>query len=367
MRYKLTLIAAAAIAFFGAVFTGALFYLSDLLLFPFKEREKWMAVETIDCTKWMKEYAYADLRDGFPSDKPLDMSCDDALKLSGQSFYTKSTLGDRIHYKIYDNLTPEQLRLSSQLPLLFHVHGVSGTHMHGTRYFKMASRLGFQLVVMDLSNHGLSDHNGLGASYGCREQHDVIAVLNALKDQFPGRKILLHGTSMGSMAALNAAAVVMPLEAAEAEKTILAIALENPIPSVEQLVLSTPKKPNVPQSFISMGVWLAEKRGKVDFDSCQPVKSAEKVSVPVYVYNSINDDIVAPEVSRQIADALPDGKLFRAKVFQKGAHSTVWNGNPAEVEQDLTDLWKSAAGQLAATAPVSTPPVPQQADPTVQK
>jgi pimeloyl-ACP methyl ester carboxylesterase len=248
MRYKLTLIAAAAVAFFGAVFTGALFYLSDLLLFPFKEREKWMAVETIDCTKWMKEYAYADLRDGFPSDKPLDMSCDDALKLSGQSFYTKSTLGDRIHYKIYDNLTAEQLRLPTQLPLFFHVHGVSGTHMHGTRYFKMASRLGFQLVVMDLSNHGLSDHNGLGASYGCREQHDVVAVLNALKEQFPGRKILMHGTSMGSMAALNAAALVMPKEAAEAEKTILAFALENPIPSVEQLVLSTPKKPNVPQS-----------------------------------------------------------------------------------------------------------------------
>lgn len=364
MSKKIIIIAAAIVAFLGAAFTGALFYLSDLLLFPFKAREKWMAVEVIDCTKWMSEYAFADLRDGFPSQKPLDMSCQDSLNLPGQSFYTKNSLNERIHYKVYDNLTEAQRQSIQQTPLFFHVHGVSGTHMHGARYFKMAARLGFQLVVMDLSNHGLSDHNGRGASYGCREQYDVVAVLNALKAQFPGRKILLHGTSMGSMAALNAAGTVLPQEATEPEKTILAVALENPIPSVEQLVLSTPKKPNVPQGFITLGVWLAEKRGQVDFKSCQPVQSAPRLSVPTYIYNSTNDDIVAPEVSRQIADAAPQDKVFRVKVYNKGAHSTVWNGNPAEVEQDFKDLWSAAVAQQATAGSANGIQPPQNSSGT---
>ncbi|MFZ9519534.1 MAG: alpha/beta hydrolase [Silvanigrellaceae bacterium] len=357
MKSKLILVGAALIAFLGAVFVGALFYLSDLLLFPFKEREKWTSVETIDCTKWMREYAFADLRNGAPSDKPLDMSCDESLNLPGQSFYTRSTLGDRIHYKVYDNLTEAQRKSPVLPPLFFHVHGVSGTHMHGARYFKMAARLGFQLVAMDLSNHGLSDHNGRGASYGCREQHDVVSVLEALKAQFPGRKILLHGTSMGSMAALNAGAQVFPAEANEGDKTVLALALENPIPSVKELVLSTPKKPNVPQGFITLGVWLAEKRAGVNFSACEPVQAATKVTVPTYVYNSTNDDIVAPEVSKQIVDAIPGGKMFRVKVFNRGAHSTVWNGNPEEVEQDFAALWMQAVPTVA-TSPTASNPTP---------
>lgn len=356
MRYKLTLLFAAVVAFFGAVFAGALFYLSDLLLFPFKEREKWMAVETIECTKWMREYAFADLREGFPSKKPLDVSCDDSLNLPSQSFYTKNVRDERIHYKVYDNLTPDQQKTVANPPLFFHVHGVSGTYMHGTRYFKMASRLGFQLVAMDLSNHGLSDHNGLGASYGCREKDDVLAVLEALKAQFPGRKILLHATSMGSMASINAAGVFLPQETAATERTVLALALENPIPSVRELVLSTPKKPPSPQAFINVGVWLAERRGRVQFDTCEPIASAPKINVPTYIFNSVNDDIVAPEVSRKIADAIPKEHVFKVRVFTKGAHSTVWNGNPTEVEQDLADLWKAAYPNNAMQGALSTAP-----------
>lgn len=342
MRSRLTLVIAAIVTFLSAVFAGALFYLSDMLIFPFKPREQWTKIETIECTKWMNEWAYADLREGGPGKKPVDLSCQESLNLPGQSYFVNNKSGERIHYKVYDNIAPEQREKLDVMPIFFHVHGVSGTHMHGARYFKMAQRLGFQLVVMDLSNHGLSDHNNLGASYGCREQDDVIAVVNALKEQFPGRRILAHGTSMGSMALLNAAGKLLPEEAQNNNRSIYALVLENPIPSVEQLTLNTPKKPNVPQAFINLGVWLAGKRSRADFKTCQPVDAAPNVSVPTYVYNAVNDDIVQPEVSAQVVAALPKENVFRVKVFNKGAHSAVWNGQPEEVEQDLTDLWKTA-------------------------
>ncbi|MEY4066340.1 MAG: hypothetical protein RIR26_2548 [Pseudomonadota bacterium] len=358
MRYKITLAIAAALAFFSAVFTGALFYLSDLLIFPFKSREKWTAVETIECNKWMNEWAFADLRNGAPGKKPIDIGCQDSLSLPGQSYFVNNASGERIHYKVYDNLTTQQKVKTDSLPLFFHVHGVAGTHLHGARYFKMAQRLGFQLVAMDMSNHGLSDHNSLGASYGCREQNDVVAVIRALEAQFPGRKILAHGTSMGSMALLNAMGTVLP-EESRTEKRVAALVLENPIPSVEQLTLNTPKRPNVPQAFISAGVWLAGKRAHVDFSRCQPVDAAPRVTVPTYVYNAREDDIVQPEVSAQVVAALPQEKVFRVRVFNKGAHSAVWNGQPDEVEQDLLDLWKSAqphkdTQSLPGIAPTAT-------------
>lgn len=351
MRYKITLVLAAALAFFTAVFIGALFYLSDLLIFPFKSRDKWTSVETIECSQWMNGWAYADLSNGAPGQKPIDISCQDSLTLPAQSYYVNNPSGERIHYKVYDNLTPQQKVNADSIPLFFHVHGVAGTHMHGARYFSMAQRLGFQLVAMDMSNHGLSDHNSLGASYGCREQHDVVAVINALKAQFPSRNILAHGTSMGSMALLNAMATLLP-EEAKADQRIAALALENPIPSVEQLTLNTPKKPNVPQAFISAGVWLAGKRARAQFSQCQPVDAAPRVTIPTYIYNALEDDIVQPEVSAQVVAALPPDKVFRVRVFNKGAHSAVWNGQSAEVEQDFSDLWKSTQPEANPQLPV---------------
>ena len=355
MRLRITLMATAVLTFFAAAFVGALFYVSDMLLFPFKPHEKWTAVESIECSKWMKEWAYADLREGAPGSKPLDLSCDESLILPSQSYFTRNAAGERIHYKVYENLSSEQMKSSENTPIFLHVHGVSGTYMHGARYFKMATRLGFQLVAMDMSNHGLSDHNSLGASYGCREQYDVVAVVNALKAQYPGRRILLHATSMGSMAALNAAGSLTPQEAQEKNKSVFALALENPIPSVDQLAKSTPKRPPAPQLFLDLGVWLAEKRGQVKFSECEPVKAAPKVAVPTYIFNAVNDDIVSPDVSRQVADALPKSVVYKVRLFTRGGHSTVWNGNPAEVEQDLADLWKAAV----ASAPAEVVPVSQ--------
>jgi pimeloyl-ACP methyl ester carboxylesterase len=341
MRFKIMLFVAALMTFLSAVFVGALFYISDLLLFPYKPREKWLSVETIECSKWLRETAFGDLSQGHPATKPVDLSCDEALNLPAQSFYTKNSRSERIHYKIYENLTEQQKNSPDPLPLLLHIHGVSGSHLHGARYFKMAARLGFQLAALDLSNHGLSDHNGLGASYGCREQDDVIAVVDALNAQFAGRKILLHSTSMGSMATVNAAAVLLSRQWQDGVKPFQALVLENTIPSVSELVLSSPQRPNVPQTLIDLGVWLSQKRGRVEFDSCAPMLAAPRVTVPTYFLNSTDDDVVSPEVSRKLADALPLGSVFRRKVFDRGRHSAVWNGQPAEVEKDIADLWAS--------------------------
>jgi predicted alpha/beta-fold hydrolase len=342
MRSKVLIGTAAGLTFFLAILIGALFHISDLLIFPFKPREKWTSVETIECSQWMKDWAYADLSQGGPGKQSIDISCQDSLNLPSQSFYVTNPSSEKIHYKVYDNIPSDKRELTDIMPLFLHVHGVAGTYMHGARYFKMAQRLGFQLVVMEMSNHGLSEHNSLGASYGCREQYDVIAVIDALKIQFPGRKILAHGTSMGSMALVNASAKIMSNTDEYERKILQALVLESPIPSVARLVVSSPKRPNVPQFLIDMGVWLAGVRARVDFDSCQPIDSAPAINVPTYVYNTVNDDIIHHQYSTQVADAIPAQFLFRRKVFEKGAHSAVWNGQPEEVEQDIKDLWSAA-------------------------
>lgn len=348
MRSKILIAAAAVLTLLAAILLGGMFHLSDLLIFPFKPREKWASVETVECSPWMNDWAYADLSNGGPGTKSIDISCPESMNLPSQSFYVTNPSDEKIHYKVYDNIADDKRGLIDIMPIFLHVHGVAGNYLHGARYFTMAQRLGFQLVVMEMSNHGLSHHNSLGASYGCREQYDVLAVVDALKAQFPGRKILAHGTSMGSMALINAAAKIAA-GADEFERRIVqALVLENPIPSVAQLVVSSPKRPNVPQFFIDMGVWLAGFRAKVDFNTCQPIDAAPAINLPTYVYNAVNDDIIQHEYSTQVANAIPAQFLFRRKVFEKGAHSAVWNGQPAEVEQDILELWQAALPTIPA-------------------
>jgi hypothetical protein len=72
----------------------------------------------------------------------------------------------------------------------------------------------------------------------------------------------------------------------------------------------------------------------------------------------VNDDIVSPEVSGQVVAALPKENVFKVRVFNRGAHSTVWNGNPEEVEKDLAELWQAAVPSRTSSSANMVPPVP---------
>ena len=325
---------------------SASYYLSDLLIYRQKSKEAWMRPEAPTCHPWMTDYAYADLTNGNPgsNSKPVDFSCAEALNLPAEDLYIKAEDGMKVHYKIYNNPIGanayEGTSVASEKapPILLHVHGVSGNYMHGARYFKAASRMGFQLAAMDMTNHGLSDTDGKGAGYGCREYASVIAVVADLEQKYPKRDIFIHSTSMGTMGVANA---LTALQSLDTNQHIVSIAFENPIPSVREIVYESPQKPPVPNFLIDIGLAIADYRAGYHFDTCKPIDKLKYLTVPAAVLQSAQDDLVPVKLAREYFDALPKQLPNLYKVYPKGAHSAVWNGAPQEYEADLKAIWQA--------------------------
>lgn len=349
----------------GAVgVAGAGWYLSGLLLFREKPRAAWRTQQEPECSPWMRNVAFADLRVGAPDGKALDATCEDAMALPHESRTVKAENGFDIHYNVYANPTgadayaatgpgsttgaengasPEGADTGNAgdggrgAPLFLHVHGVSGNFLHGARYFQMASRLGFQLVAMDLSNHGRSSRNGKGAAYGCREQLDVVAVVDDLKARYPGRDIYLHATSMGAMAVANALPRLM---ADDSQRRIVALSLENPIPSVREIVTESPYRPPVPDGLIDVGLAIAGWRAGFNFESCKPSDTVRFARVPVLVQWSEKDDLVTRSLTNAFMAALPADVPHVLEIFPGGGHSAVWNGDPERYEAQTRANWR---------------------------
>ncbi|MCA2962169.1 MAG: alpha/beta fold hydrolase [Silvanigrellales bacterium] len=316
------------------------FYLSGLLLFRDKPRSDWATVKTPQCSTWLETVAYADLREGAPRAKPIDLSCEEGTRLEHSLFSVKAITGMDIAYKVYKSALP-----SPEAPLFLHVHGVSGNSLHGARYLKMAERLGFQLVAMDLSNHGESQRDGKGAAYGCREEADVVAVVEDLLRRFPGRDLYLHASSMGAMSLTNALPRLLASEATAAH--IVAVSLENPISSVRDVVTKSPLTPPVPGFLLDMGILVAGWRAGYNFDTCRPIDNAKFVRVPVLVQWSEKDDLVPRAMIEDFFAALPSDVPRTLEIFPGGGHSAVWNGNPTLYEEQTAENWRKGVAAQA--------------------
>lgn len=309
------------------------YYLSGLLLFRDKPRSEWATPAAPQCSRWMNTSAYADLREGAPEGQPVDFPCSEASALPHTPSRVKASTGMEIAYKVYETPSP-----GDNKPLFLHIHGVSGNHLHGARYLKMAERLGFQLVAMDLSNHGDSQRNGEGAAYGCREDADVVAVVEDLLTRYPSRNLYLHSTSMGAMALTNA--LPRLLAAPKASDRIVAVSLENPISSVRDVVTQSPQTPPVPRVLIDLGLLVAGWRAGYNFDACQPIEAAKFVRVPVLVQWSEKDDLVPRPMIDAFFEALPADTHKTLEIFPGGGHSAVWNGNPPLYEDQTATNWR---------------------------
>jgi pimeloyl-ACP methyl ester carboxylesterase len=216
--------------------------------------------------------------------------------------------------------------------LLLHVSGITSTWLNGARYAKAAERMGFQLIAMEMRNHGISDHNQAGVSYGCKEKEDVKAVLSALQKDFPLRPILLWGSSGGSMAILNAA----PNLAREYPQ-VKALLVESPSSSLRDVAEA--KSPGLPPWLYETAIGIAGMRAGVKFQDCAATTLAPEVKLPTWVVVNQEDPLTPPWMAKKIHAALP-AALRSLTIYPHGGHEAVWNGQPEQYEADLRKFWK---------------------------
>ena len=86
------------------------------------------------------------------------------------------------------------------------VHGAGRDRRAFLRHVPVFYELGYSVLLFDLSEHGLSDGNNRGFSFGAREAGDVVSVVQYLGLSRNVKEIVLAGTSTGATSAILAAA-----------------------------------------------------------------------------------------------------------------------------------------------------------------
>lgn len=283
------------------------------------------------CTEWQRTKGFADLRPGHDPKQPLELSCTEALTQRGEDRYVTAATGMHIRYRVYPS------PLGPQAPQMLYVHGISAQLLHGARFLRMAERLGFQLVVMELSNHGESDTNGKGAAYGCRESADVVAVVRDLAQRHPQRDLLIYATSMGTMATLNAMPQ-LPIH-----PRLRGLVLENPIPALDQVLKQHPRRPRwFPSVLLDGAVTMAGWRAGYNFQSCAPAHLIPHAIYPVWIPIAAHDELVAVSLAKTVYQLWPAHLPRQLTVYPHGVHAAVWNGQPQAFERDLGQFWQQA-------------------------
>ncbi|MGE3724047.1 MAG: alpha/beta hydrolase [Candidatus Sericytochromatia bacterium] len=303
---------------------------AEKLLYYKYGKAKWAMQRPAICSPARKAMVYADQRPGQRGDKPLELSCEEALALP--ALHSEITNAEGLKLHTVRHLTgPEPQR-----PWLVYISGTTSTWLDATRYLPMAKRLGFNLASLDMSNHGISGNNGKGVGFGCREKADVTAMVDLIATTYPQADLLLAGTSTGTMGIANAAEAL--LKAPYANR-IVAVVLENPPPSVRALVAN--KARSLPGFLSDVTTALAGLHAGQDFFSCAPTAVLKHLKRPTLVQTGAKDALVTVDMAEQAYLALPQGYPHQFRVFAYADHAALWNAQPLEFEQEFKQIWQT--------------------------
>ncbi len=97
------------------------------------------------------------------------------------------------------------------------VHGGGADRREYLRMLPVFHDAGYPVLLFDLREHGISDGNARGLSFGVREHRDVIFAVRHLRKQTGVEHVAVVGASMGAATAILAAALSDEIDAVIAE------------------------------------------------------------------------------------------------------------------------------------------------------
>lgn len=97
-------------------------------------------------------------------------------------------------------------RTGSRPAVVLFLHGIKHDRQDWLRQMEMLSKQGYASMAISFRAHG--DSTGRVEDFGYGARFDIVTAVHYLRGQFPGRPIVLVGNSLGSSAAIFAAAAL---------------------------------------------------------------------------------------------------------------------------------------------------------------
>jgi pimeloyl-ACP methyl ester carboxylesterase len=201
----------------------------------------------------------------------------------------------------------------------------------------MLHRNGFNVLMLDLRNHGRSSVTNGHAAYGSTEYLDVLGAwdwLASTEGFLPGR-IGLFGVSMGAAASLIAFGH---------EARVPAAFVDSPFYTVEQLVGDSLVAKGYPRWLAPGGLWMGRLVSGDDLYAHAPTEGYwQDAGRPLYVVHSTRDQRIALYHQQEYAElARASGANVTAWLAEGAGHLQSSFLLPAEYERRLSGFFREA-------------------------
>jgi alpha-beta hydrolase superfamily lysophospholipase len=233
---------------------------------------------------------------------------------------------DTIALPTRDGMTLEAWRVpvDDQKPLILVFHGYAASKATMLPPARALHELGYSTLLFDF--YGSGGSSGNDTSLGYLEARDVAVALEYVRQQWPGRKVVLYGFSMGSAAILRAIAV----EGAQPDAIVLEATFDGLLSTVRNRFRSM-GLPGTP--FAELLLFWGGVQWSFDPFDHNPVDYARSVRCPTLILHGEADARVTSDQANRVAQAI--GKHADFVSYPGVPHMLIVAARPTQWKHDI--------------------------------
>ena len=215
-------------------------------------------------------------------------------------------------------------------PSILLLHGNGGSRGNCLKRAEVLAKQGYAVLLVTLRAHGDSTGEFNDIGYGAR--HDVVAGVEFLERNRPGRPVVIHGTSMGAASAIFAAG--------ELGHRVRAYVLESPYQDLKRAVRNRTENALPPGlAWVAYrGMLVASVLVLPELEKISPLAAIGKVpaDVPVFIMAGGTDRNARPEEARALFERVEShGRLL---IFERGGHINFLDTEPGRYTRAVMDF-----------------------------
>ena len=221
------------------------------------------------------------------------------------------------------------------------VHGGGRDRRAFLRHVRMFHAEGFEVLLFDFREHGMSQGTGKGFTYGVKERYDVCTAARYLRERCGLRTLVAIGTSVGGSACIMAAAI---------DSNIDIVIAENPITTVgylQQRHINHIMGGYMTHTWLSQffftifhrlcRLWLNYRVGNVPSKKCQALHTISRIAPrPIFLMHGTADEVVPVEHSQTLFDLAHEPKELW--VAPDGFHCGLYDMFPKEFRERVVNF-----------------------------
>lgn len=201
------------------------------------------------------------------------------------------------------------------------LHGVYADRLAMLARARMLHRQGYSVCLIDLPAHGES--SGERISFGLVEGSGVRAAMAYVRQQLPGEKVAVIGTSLGGAALLLSHVAPGPD----------AVVLESVFPDIRQAIDNRVRAHigRLADVITPLLAWQLPLRLHLELAQLRPIDHVQELGAPVLIAAGLKDSHTTPAETRELFEAAHEPKALW--MVEGAAHVDLYDYAPQPYEQ----------------------------------